>query len=167
LPGAAFHRRRNRGHIRHIDDVGKSLAAFGGDLCHRVVGRFLVDIDASHRSALAREQHRHRAAVTDGRILVDDLALAGADHDDAACPSASACSDAAGSRRFGTWVVVDMSVPQVFFVGIVAVQQNGRASFTSLRANGSRECAPDDRLREAIHGCCRCEWIASSLRSSQ
>ena len=23
--------------------------------------------------------------------------------------------------------------------------------FTSLRANGSRECAPDDRLREAIH----------------
>ena len=22
----------------------------------------------------------------------------------------------------------------------------------SLRANGSRECAPDDRLREAIHG---------------
>jgi hypothetical protein len=24
---------------------------------------------------------------------------------------------------------------------------------SSLRANGSRECAPDDRLREAIHGC--------------
>jgi hypothetical protein len=23
---------------------------------------------------------------------------------------------------------------------------------TSLRANGSRECAPDDRLHEAIHG---------------
>src|SRR6266849_2360828 len=23
---------------------------------------------------------------------------------------------------------------------------------SSLRANGSRECAPDDRLREAIHG---------------
>jgi hypothetical protein len=23
--------------------------------------------------------------------------------------------------------------------------------YTSLRANGSRECAPDDRLREAIH----------------
>jgi hypothetical protein len=23
--------------------------------------------------------------------------------------------------------------------------------FSSLRANGSRECAPDDRLREAIH----------------
>jgi hypothetical protein len=22
-----------------------------------------------------------------------------------------------------------------------------------LRANGSRECAPDDRLREAIHAC--------------
>jgi hypothetical protein len=26
-----------------------------------------------------------------------------------------------------------------------------RARSTSLRANGSRECAPDDRLREAIH----------------
>src|SRR6202035_1275008 len=25
------------------------------------------------------------------------------------------------------------------------------AGLTSLRANGSRECAPDDRLREAIH----------------
>jgi hypothetical protein len=24
--------------------------------------------------------------------------------------------------------------------------------FPSLRANGSRECAPDDRLREAVHG---------------
>jgi hypothetical protein len=33
----------------------------------------------------------------------------------------------------------------------------------SLRANGSRECAPDDRLREAIHGATRKkEWIASS-----
>jgi hypothetical protein len=39
---------------------------------------------------------------------------------------------------------------------------------SSLRANGSRECAPDDKLREAIH-CCEKEkaWIASSLRSSQ
>jgi hypothetical protein len=33
----------------------------------------------------------------------------------------------------------------------------------SLRANGSRECAPDDRLREAIHSAAREEWIASSL----
>src|ERR1700731_3184053 len=35
----------------------------------------------------------------------------------------------------------------------------------SLRANGSRECAPDDRLREAIHGAANAaseEWIASS-----
>src|SRR5205823_13091665 len=31
----------------------------------------------------------------------------------------------------------------------------------SLRANGSRECAPDDRLREAIHGRSTKEWIAS------
>jgi hypothetical protein len=29
------------------------------------------------------------------------------------------------------------------------------AAATSLRANGSRECAPDDRLREAIHGATR------------
>ncbi|MBA2397862.1 MAG: hypothetical protein H0V72_04040 [Bradyrhizobium sp.] len=35
----------------------------------------------------------------------------------------------------------------------------------SLRANGSRECAADDRLREAIHlACGKEEWIAS-LRS--
>jgi len=31
----------------------------------------------------------------------------------------------------------------------------------SLRANGSRECAPDDGLREAIQGCGQ-GWIASS-----
>src|ERR1700677_3217069 len=36
---------------------------------------------------------------------------------------------------------------------------------SSLRANGSRECAPDDRLREAIHEATKKqEWIAS-LRS--
>jgi hypothetical protein len=34
-------------------------------------------------------------------------------------------------------------------------------------ANGSRECAPDDRLREAIHHDAKKGWIASSLRSSQ
>src|SRR5271168_667476 len=34
----------------------------------------------------------------------------------------------------------------------------------SLRANGSRECAPDDGLREAIHFTAQKEeWIASSL----
>jgi hypothetical protein len=32
-----------------------------------------------------------------------------------------------------------------------------------LRANGSRECAPDDGLREAIHLAAWTEWIASSL----
>ncbi len=32
----------------------------------------------------------------------------------------------------------------------------------SLRANGSRERAPDDRLREAIHSGKK-NWIASSL----
>src|SRR6266550_2063778 len=33
---------------------------------------------------------------------------------------------------------------------------------SSLRANGSRECAPDDRLREAIHLSAKKVWIASS-----
>jgi hypothetical protein len=37
----------------------------------------------------------------------------------------------------------------------------------SLRATGSRECASDDRLREAIQFRCGKGWIASSLRSSQ
>jgi hypothetical protein len=32
----------------------------------------------------------------------------------------------------------------------------------SLRATGSRECAPDDRLREAIHRAAKKVWIASS-----
>jgi hypothetical protein len=32
-----------------------------------------------------------------------------------------------------------------------------------LRANGSRECAPDDRLREANPWLTREEWIAWSL----
>jgi hypothetical protein len=36
-----------------------------------------------------------------------------------------------------------------------------------LRANGSRECAPDDGLREAIQNLGYSHyWIASSLRSS-
>ncbi|MCC8984644.1 hypothetical protein [Bradyrhizobium acaciae] len=36
---------------------------------------------------------------------------------------------------------------------------------TSLRADGSRERAPDDRLREAIHRTAYAEgWIASSLQ---
>jgi hypothetical protein len=46
------------------------------------------------------------------------------------------------------------------FRGRIVLQTSGasrreiaeaRLEFTSLRANGSRECAPDDRLREAIH----------------
>jgi hypothetical protein len=45
------------------------------------------------------------------------------------------------------------------------VNPDGRAT-SSLRANGSRECAPDDRLREAIQSGKK-NWIASSLRSSQ
>jgi hypothetical protein len=33
---------------------------------------------------------------------------------------------------------------------------------SSLRANGSRKCAPDDRLREAIQSAAKQDWIASS-----
>jgi hypothetical protein len=33
---------------------------------------------------------------------------------------------------------------------------------SSLRANGSRERAPDDRLREAIQSGAKQDWIASS-----
>jgi hypothetical protein len=43
--------------------------------------------------------------------------------------------------------------------------ENAKLYLPSLRANGSRECAPDDRLREAIHEATKMqEWIAS-LRS--
>ena len=84
LFGAALHRRRDRRDVGDVDDNGKRLAAFGRDLRHRVVGGFLVDVDAGDMRALAREQYRHRPAVADRRLLVDDLALPGADHDDAA-----------------------------------------------------------------------------------
>jgi hypothetical protein len=84
LFGAALHGRRNRRDIRDVDDVGKGLAALGRDLRHRAVGSFLVDIDASHCRALAREQHRHCTAISNRRLFVNDLALTGADHDDAA-----------------------------------------------------------------------------------
>src|SRR5712671_3100950 len=36
-----------------------------------------------------------------------------------------------------------------FVASLLAMTEKGR--FPSLRATGSRECAPDDRLREAIH----------------
>src|SRR5258706_1764100 len=41
----------------------------------------------------------------------------------------------------------------------------GPTHLPSLRANGPRECAPDDRLREAIHLAARQNenWIAWSL----
>src|ERR1700687_534948 len=61
------------------------------------------------------------------------------------CPGMTGCGDGADGFNFQTAKTVLMS---------------------SLRANGSRECAPDDRLREAIH-IWRYElesWIAS-LRS--
>ena len=42
-------------------------------------------------------------------------------------------------------------------------RENANVCPPSLRANGSRECAPDDRLREAIHFAAKKAWIASSL----
>jgi hypothetical protein len=33
----------------------------------------------------------------------------------------------------------------------------------SLRANGSRECAPDDRLREAIHGAAKLDCFVAGV----
>jgi hypothetical protein len=50
--------------------------------------------------------------------------------------------------------------------GAVTAMRQGTESRPSLRATGSRECAPDDRLREAIQGR-KQDWIASSLRSLQ
>jgi hypothetical protein len=37
------------------------------------------------------------------------------------------------------------------FVASLLAMTEERGASPSLRANGSRECAPDDRLREAIH----------------
>jgi hypothetical protein len=42
------------------------------------------------------------------------------------------------------------------------VLDHAPAPAPSLRANGSRECAPDDRLREAIQEPGKKDWIASS-----
>ena len=42
-------------------------------------------------------------------------------------------------------------------------RENAKLVQSSLRADGSRECAPDDRLREAIHlsACCAMDCFAS------
>jgi hypothetical protein len=48
------------------------------------------------------------------------------------------------------------------FAIIRAARQQANGASPSLRANGSRECAPDDRLREAIQLYQRKSWIASS-----
>jgi hypothetical protein len=49
------------------------------------------------------------------------------------------------------------------FETVIASQRVARMrARPSLRANGSRECAPDDRLREAIQSRKK-GWIASSL----
>jgi hypothetical protein len=52
---------------------------------------------------------------------------------------------------------------EILPVGLICRRHGGYNLSTSLRANGSRECAPDDRLREAIHfDKAKKEWIASS-----
>jgi hypothetical protein len=86
---AMFQRRRDGRGVANVDNVCESFAAFGCNLRHGIVGRILVDIDTGDMRTFARKQHRHRAAIADRRILVDDLALAGADHDDAAAGEAA------------------------------------------------------------------------------
>jgi len=49
-----------------------------------VAQSFLVSAKAAVGCIFTREQHRHGAAVADGRFRVDDLSLSRADHDDAA-----------------------------------------------------------------------------------
>ena len=50
------------------------------------------------------------------------------------------------------------------YENVILILSFGLCLSASLRANGSRECAPDDRLREAIHKVTKQVWIAS-LRS--
>jgi hypothetical protein len=54
-----------------------------------------------------------------------------------------------GSRSLRSLVRDDVNFA-FEFVDSFSTSKEGFKS--SLRANGSRECAPDDRLREAIHG---------------
>jgi hypothetical protein len=60
---------------------------------------------------------------------------------------AKAGNQYAAAYRFNHWRlgVLDRPLSRATTVG------RGNRYPTSLRANGSRECAPDDRLREAIH----------------
>jgi hypothetical protein len=58
-------------------------------LRHRIVGGFLADVDAGDMRAFPREQHRHCPTVADRRFFVDDVALASANHDDAAALQAA------------------------------------------------------------------------------
>src|ERR1700730_1627630 len=51
------------------------------------------------------------------------------------------CSDSAGSQR----KIMRMA-------GLLGPEADMAAIIPALRANGQRECVPDDRLREAIHG---------------
>jgi|SRR5450755_1705612 len=117
LFGAALDGWRDRRDVGDVDVTGKGLAAFGNDLRNRIVGGFLVDIDAA-TSAPSRANStdiarplptggsssmilRWPAPTTMIRRPVSRPWLL-------ACPSASACSEAEGSTFFGAWVVVDI-----------------------------------------------------------
>jgi hypothetical protein len=67
-----------------------------------------------------------------------------------------------GTRRFGPESILPMVVMDSGLV-LRTPRNDGRLISPSLRANGSRERAPDDRLSEAIHLSARQVWIASSL----
>src|ERR1700733_3902307 len=57
---------------------------------------------------------------------------------------AKAGNQYAAAYRFNHWCLGVLDPP-------LSRATAARECGTSLRANGSRECAPDDRLREAIH----------------
>ena len=77
-----------------------------------------------------------KAAIPDAEVTIRDLAGDGRDH------RASGVLSGQGEDR-----------------------GSGVGRRPSLRANGSRERAPDDRLREAIHAARAAAWIASALRA--
>src|SRR5258706_7436853 len=56
-----------------------------------------------------------------------------------------------GSGRSGIVRGISESIAFAKFQIQLSNSQEPRVVYASLRANGSRECAPDDRLREAIH----------------
>ena len=71
-----------------------------------------------------------------------------------------------GRRTLHRALVVRRQPRRMGFVAFGRIGECHGELSPSLRANGSRECAPDDKLHEAIRSQKK-EWIAASLRSSQ